>query len=149
MSAGLALPAVVIDTREQTPWTFLDGIVVVRGTLPTGDYSLVGFEIALAVERKSLADLVACCTAERPRFVRELVRMSTMTMAAVVVEADVSAVHAHAYRSQVLPSSVLGSVASFFVDYGIPVFFAGDRAQAAAFAHSLLRLGFGKATGQR
>ena len=36
-------PTVVVDTREQRPWTF-DGLEVVRRALRTGDYSVVGLE---------------------------------------------------------------------------------------------------------
>ena len=36
--------AIVIDTREQTPWSFPSGLPSVRGTLATGDYSIQGLE---------------------------------------------------------------------------------------------------------
>ena len=34
-------PPVVVDTREQRPYLFADSV---RGTLRTGDYSLLGYE---------------------------------------------------------------------------------------------------------
>lgn len=61
--------AIVVDTREQTPYEFAtmvcdkaDGggplyVPTLRAGLPTGDYSLAGYEDMVAVERKSLADL--------------------------------------------------------------------------------------------
>ena len=52
---------IIIDTREQTPWSFPDGVLIERGTLATGDYTLAGLENIVAVERKSLADFISCC----------------------------------------------------------------------------------------
>ena len=41
-------PTVIIDTREQTPWTFAE-LPTVRDTLDTGDYSVVGLRHVIAV----------------------------------------------------------------------------------------------------
>lgn len=91
---------VKIDTREQLPFAFTGfsadarhggaplAVSTVRGTLPTGDYSLVGMEHVVAVERKSLADLFSTLGQGRDRFVRELERLSLFTVAAVVVESS-------------------------------------------------------------
>lgn len=91
---------IVIDTREKTPFMFrgaktdadqghrpLSVRTVVRG-LPTGDYSLEGYESQVAVERKSLADLYNTISQGRERFVRELERLDAMEYAAVVIEAS-------------------------------------------------------------
>jgi hypothetical protein len=55
--------------------------------LPTGDYSLEGYESQIAVERKSLADLYGTISQGRDRFQRELERLDAMECAAVVIEA--------------------------------------------------------------
>ncbi len=47
---------IVIDSREQQPYTF--ACEVVKAKLDAGDYSVVGFEQRVAVERKSLRDFV-------------------------------------------------------------------------------------------
>jgi len=68
-------PVIIIDSREQTPLQFtrLEARVA---TLPSGDYSIAGLEELFAVERKSIPDLVACCTGQnRERFERELHRL--------------------------------------------------------------------------
>jgi hypothetical protein len=72
--AGLAdlRPVVVIDSREQAPLVFAR-LQSVAGTLYSGDYSVLGLEDVLAVERKSLDDLANCCLASgRDRFEHEL-----------------------------------------------------------------------------
>jgi ERCC4-type nuclease len=48
---------IVVDTREQTPLPFPDGVAVVD-TLKQGDYSFRGAEDIFAIERKSIPDLV-------------------------------------------------------------------------------------------
>lgn len=59
-----------------------------RKTLKTGDYSIVGYENEIAVERKSLQDLYQTVAHSRGRFVRELERMAEMKVATVVIESD-------------------------------------------------------------
>jgi ERCC4-type nuclease len=64
---------VVVDTREQEPYSFdSDKVSAVRKALPAGDYSLVGLEERVAVERKSLTDFVSTVIRGRKRFHREL-----------------------------------------------------------------------------
>ena len=89
-----------IDTREQTPWLF-EGItkridkenvpVVIPTdvvTLKTGDYSIVGFEDRICIERKSAKDLIQTVAHSRDRFERELRRMQAMEFSAVIVEEE-------------------------------------------------------------
>jgi ERCC4-type nuclease len=45
---------VVVDTREQEPYTFDPrSVTVIRRALPAGDYSIEGHEDSVAVERKT------------------------------------------------------------------------------------------------
>src|SRR5687767_5261983 len=71
----LAPFTIVVDTREQTPYPFEDLAPSVRAKLEAGDYSIVGYEGAFAVERKSLADAYATFSRDRARFERELERL--------------------------------------------------------------------------
>jgi ERCC4-type nuclease len=85
------LPTVVIDTREQRPFDFSAhpnwiGGVERRG-LATGDYSIVGMEDILALERKSLADLIFSLTHNRTRFISACERLSEYHYRAIIVEA--------------------------------------------------------------
>ena len=59
------LPPVVVDTREQRPYRYPGSL---RGTLPSGDYSLLGLESLVAVERKEKADAYASLGRGRARF---------------------------------------------------------------------------------
>lgn len=113
----------LIDTREQLPYSFaglkadakLGGgplaVRTERATLESGDYSLAGFESRVAVERKSLADLFGTLGRGRDRFERELTRLSGFEFAAVVVEAEWSAVfNDPPARSRLTPKAVFRTV---------------------------------------
>jgi len=93
---------ITIDTREQLPWDFRgipadagqgEGSVivptVVKG-LKSGDYSVLGYEDRIAIEKKSAADLVGTIGQGRERFERELERLAGYDFATVVVEAELS-----------------------------------------------------------
>jgi DNA excision repair protein ERCC-4 len=126
----------VVDTREQLPLQDLD-LRTVTGTLATGDYSIVGLEHVVCVERKSLADLVMCVGRERDRFERCVQRMRGYEVAALVVEAPWAAIEQQQYRAQVAPEAVIGSLYSWMAR-GIVVVMAGDRSRAAKAVSRLL-----------
>lgn len=81
---------IIIDTREQRPWSFPPHINVEIGTLHTGDYALKGDEHNFAVERKSGDDFVGTVSVGWHRFVKELNRMDAANFVAkvIVVESD-------------------------------------------------------------
>ena len=83
---------ILIDSREQNPHTFQGYEVEVESAaLPVGDYSLPGFTDIVAIERKSLEDMVSCLMgSNRERFERELARARHYELFTVVVEAPLS-----------------------------------------------------------
>lgn len=131
---------VVIDTREQCPFPF-EGydVQVVQGALQAGDYSLAGLESLVAVERKSLPDLVACLGRERDRFERELDRLRGFESAAVVVESPMETLARGEYRSALNPKAAYESVVAFMCRYRLTFYFAQDRRGAEHFTYSFLR----------
>ena len=131
---------IVVDSREQAafPFTGYDAYVT-QGTLTAGDYSLAGLESLVAVERKSLPDLVACLGRERDRFVRELERLRGFESAAVVVESPISALALGEYRSAMAPKAAYESVVAFMCRYRLTFYFAQDRRGAERFTYSFLR----------
>lgn len=141
-------PTIVIDTREQEPWSFGAGVATVRAGLPTGDYSIVGLESRVAVERKSLEDFVGSVTFGRERFWRELLRMKALDVRAVIVEAMLLDVAGGHYRSRATPASILASSLAITVDFGIPVLWAGDRTLAARCALWMLRRAHARLTAE-
>ena len=130
----------VVDSREQTPFTFAGyDCEVQAGALTVGDYSLFGLTDRVAVERKSLPDLVLCLGRERERFERELQRAAALSAFMVVVEAPWGDLAAGNYRSQLNPNSARQSVLAFTCRYRVPFMFAGTRAEAERMTFDYLR----------
>lgn len=128
----------IIDTRERLPLD-LKPLSVVRGGLPTGDYSVRGLENEIAVERKSLADLVMCCGAERDRFEREVQRLLAYQCRLLVVEATWTQIEAGGWRGQLTPAHVRGALFSWMA-VGLPVLTIDDHKAAGLYVARFLFL---------
>jgi ERCC4-type nuclease len=133
---------ILVDTREQAPFLFrgrhYDHVETMPAALPTGDYSLPGFEDRIAVERKSLDDLIGCLMNDnRDRFERELFRAAPYELFTVVVEASVEDVRLGRFTSKMKPHSVFQSLAAFQVRYRVPFMFCGSRTGAEYWTYSL------------
>ena len=144
MSTKAEQPITIIqDTREQTPLDFshLPNVTVERRTLDTGDYSLDGHVREICIERKSADDLVGTMLNgyvsmsrrdwHMGRFNRELFRMTRYRTAWLVVECPRGSILAHAYRSMCEPAAVLAWVRSLQVHWGVHVYWADNRLDAA------------------
>ncbi|MBU1002098.1 MAG: ERCC4 domain-containing protein [Proteobacteria bacterium] len=130
---------IVIDSREQRPLDFSRWeIETVRGCLPTGDYSVFGYENRIALERKSINDLVGSVIHQRDRFEAELARGRELEVFAVVCECSMRDVARHHYTSRACPESVLQSLFAFMVRYGTPVIWADSPEGASYVVKSLL-----------
>ena len=133
---------ITVDSREQLPFTFSHeryDVQIQQGTLTVGDYSLRGLEDKVAVERKSLPDLVQCLGRERERFERELLRGAALDAFAVVVEGSWSDLANGNFRSQLNPHAACQSVLAFMARYRVPFLFAGSRTAAEYVTWGFLR----------
>ena len=97
---------VLRDTQEKKPYLF-EGlrtdacqgrrpllVPVIDAKLRTGDYSILGMEDMVTVERKSKDDFFRTIGQERASFKRELARMQEIKHATVIVEAEWSEIRA-------------------------------------------------------
>jgi len=126
--AGFVL---VIDTREQIPF-FADGKlyhgIPVRKALHDGDYSVLGFEDKLCVERKQMGDFLGYVGMERHRTVQKLEWMKKHFWAGLVVEASLEDVMSpQLYGGRLTPEHIRGFLTSLNVRYGIHSYFNRDR----------------------
>lgn len=131
--------SIVIDTREQQPYTFdPERFETVRRALPAGDYSLVGSETRVAVERKSMPDYVSTVIRARKRFHAELRKLAEYEHACIVVEGSLRDLLEGRYHGGAHPNALLGTAVSICVSWGIPVFFCSDRQSAKLFVEVYL-----------
>ena len=148
MSRSPSQFTLAVDTREQAPFAF-DGIlgpgkrpVIVNATrtgLATGDYSILGLEDRIAVERKTKSDLFRTVGAGRRRFERELARMAEMPAPAIVLECDLASVLRRPVHSRMSPASVLNSLIAWSIRHRIPVWPRPDRRFAELVTYRLLQ----------
>ena len=150
---------IVIDTREQTPWSWepSDAVTEIHG-LAAGDYALRedcervkgrdSYAVRFAVERKSLDDFLSTISTGWERFQRELIRMESFPARVVIVEGDFRSVcfrelddilmppeHDHVL---LCPSFVARRVAELTL-MGVSVLFCGDSQLAAGMAYRVFR----------
>ncbi len=128
---------IAIDTREQQPYAFTGAVVQ---TLPTGDYSIVGLEDRVTIERKSKADAYGSLGGGRARFRREFERLALYDYAVVVIEDTVPGFLHRPAHSKMNAKAALCSLLAWSVRYRVPVFFAGDRDHARALTYKLLEM---------
>jgi hypothetical protein len=127
---------ILVDTREQYPWKFsAQQAVTRRQAIPAGDYALeADGTIVAAVERKSLADLVATMTSGKLRYL--LAALAELPHAAVVVEDRYSAIFKLTF---VRPAVVAEGLAEAQVRYPtVPIMFCETRPLAQEWAYRFL-----------
>jgi DNA excision repair protein ERCC-4 len=126
----------IIDSREQLPLD-LSPLAAEVGTLPTGDYSVRGLESIVAIERKSLSDLLGCIGQERERFDREVQRLLAYPVRCIIVESTWAEIEAGNWRSKVTASAAIGSLLGW-IAAGVPCIMAGDHERAGRYVSRLL-----------
>jgi len=131
---------IIIDSRERLPFAFEKyPVQIERAALAAGDYSLAGFQDRICIERKSLNDLIGCLTGkDRTRFEKELARAGSFERFAVIVEADIQDISCGRYTSNMKPHAALQSITAFYIRYGVPFLFCGDRDGAEYMTYSIL-----------
>jgi DNA excision repair protein ERCC-4 len=126
----------LVDTREQLPLD-LSPLQMESATLSTGDYTVRALEGIVAIERKSLSDLVGCIGVERERFEREMQRIIAYPCRALVIESSWPEIEAGEWRSRVTPAAVIGSLLGWSAA-GVPLLLCGDHQRAGQFVSRML-----------
>ena len=135
---------IIQDTAEQLPFPFqqivMGGQQViikrVRQHLRTGDYSIIGLEDRLCIERKSPDDLVGSVCGGHVRLEAEHCRMQEMIraggFACLVCEGSYSEIDDRLRMEgrDKAADTLLGCVASWPAKFGTPWYFCGDRRRA-------------------
>lgn len=101
MADKCALPTIIVDTKEKKPWTFSEGMV--RRGLPTGDYTLDGYEGAFVIERKGTSGELAKNLVQG-RFEKELGRLEEIRWGFIICEFTMADILAFPLNSGIHPS---------------------------------------------
>lgn len=122
---------IVVDSREQKPlWT--SGVV--RKGLKTGDYSILGFEDKIIIERKSPIDLFGSLGKGHDRFKRELKRAQSLEYFAIVVETNITNIveknFEGADRSKMSGETIMKIITTNHMKYGPMIYFVNGRKEA-------------------
>jgi ERCC4-type nuclease len=141
---NIETPPNIKDTREQTPWAFKHSTVI--QTLPVGDYSVIGMEKHVIIERKRFGEFYNCLTNDRERFEREILRAGEfLHRLHVIVEASLWQVITGTfddcdYPSQANPAAIRGTIIAWEGRYPWVRFaFPGSRDGAILWADHILR----------
>lgn len=140
---------IIVDTREQAPWTFEgQSVTTKRAKLEAGDYSVEGLERRVAIERKSIDDWTGTVIRDRVRFYKELELLRALDFRCVIIETGVREIMAGQFKSQATPAAVLGFIAEVVVAQSVPVYLAGTRAEAQILAGAFLAMAAKKLRGE-
>jgi len=119
------------DTRESVSTIYhfkqqkFKDVQMIKIKLPCGDFSVMGEECNIFVERKTTSDLCGSFTHDRDRFERMWVRAIDLRVKHkyLLIEGDMKEVLSGDYRSAVVPQSLIGSLMSWSMKYGFNWFF--------------------------
>lgn len=137
MKPDISDMTIIIDTREQTPFSF--SYPISRKTLIAGDYSILGFEDKIAIERKALGDLTSCVGKDRNRFIKQMEVLSFFHRKYLVIEANLNYILQGDFGyTKINPESVLGTICKIAIEYNIFPIFAGGHRSGAKITERLL-----------
>jgi ERCC4-type nuclease len=124
---------ILIDTREQRPYTFKDYPVNTQvATLKTGDYTLLDHENDICIERKSGTDFIQSITHNRKRFESEVQRMSGYEYSYIICEWELCQIFRYTQQYTRIKSAdtVLSTVFSWQQRYNVSFHFFNGRNMA-------------------
>lgn len=125
-------PVVIVDTREQLPLSFDKFPNWIAGekvaTLKVADYSVEGMESIMAIERKSLPDLLGTLTHRRPEFFRMCEKLADFRWKAILIEAtyeELKSPYTGTFSSS-HPNGIVGTVDAVEAKFGIPIIYTSS-----------------------
>ncbi len=122
----------VYSTVKEHSWFQIPpkGLVIVRDTLHTGDFSIKGFENSICVERKAIGDLLNCLGGDRVRFKEQVRRLSKFERKWIFVEGSEDEILCFPTISKMFPEAIRQSIISIELRYNVPFYYAKTRKDA-------------------
>lgn len=138
---------IIIDTREQQPWSFED-YVVANKKLDTGDYSIDGLQDIFAIERKKSINEIANNIIE-PRFKDVVQRMSQLKYSFFLLEFSMNDVLNYPIGSnlpkrmwdkvRITPAFIMKHILDWQLKYNIKVLFCNNASNAEKVAEYIIK----------
>lgn len=138
---------IVIDTREQQPWTFKNRATA-NYKLDTGDYSIQGLENIVAIERKKSVNEIASNIIES-RFKDVIQRLSQIKYGFILLEFSLKDLLIYPIGSnipknkwssiKITSNFLLKHVTDWQIEHNIKVYFCGSASNAENLAGYLLK----------
>lgn len=139
---------IIVDTREQQPWSFDSFYSVANKKLDTGDYSIEGLEHLLCIERKKSSSEFANNIIES-RFKDVVMRMSNMKYSFLLLEFDIEDLLVYPVGStvpkkmwdkiKISPAFLIKNILDLELSHNIKVFFCGNSNNASKLAEMILK----------
>ena len=138
---------IIQDTQEKIPFDFsFYGVEVKVQKIPTGDYTIEGFDTVVVIERKASVDEIAGnFTKKKDAWWREMKRLSSFEYKYIICEFPFQDVIDYPKTSKAnKPTRINGMILSKSINqcisnYGIEVIFCDDKVQAENKAFELLK----------
>jgi len=118
----------IMDTREQIALFEPQNWIIDKG-LKTGDFSILGFEDAITIERKSLPDLFGTLGKGRERFEKEIVRMKKMNWYGMMIEGSEDDTMREQEWSTMVVNQIYHALSSYQIQ-GLHIYYAGSKGRA-------------------
>lgn len=138
---------IIVDTREQQPWSFEDYSTSIA-KLDTGDYSIEGLEDIICIERKKSVSEVANNITES-RFKDVINRLKEIKYPFVLLEFDLYDVLRYPVGSNVpkrmwskiriSPAFIMKNILDLELKHNIHVIFCGDEVNASKLAGMIFK----------
>jgi ERCC4-type nuclease len=138
---------IIIDTREQQPWTF-EHYTTASRKLDTGDYSIEGMEDTICIERKKSINEIANNITES-RFIDVIDRMSKFKYAFMLLEFDLEHVLSYPVGSnlprrlwdkiKISPAFIVKHILELQLNHNIKIVFCGCPSNAEKMAEFILK----------
>jgi len=120
----------IVDSNEQDPLFLprpMPGLKLIRKHLPVGDYSILGFESEISLERKSVSDLYGSLFSDWDRELAKLTKLSAFDHKWLMIEGSEDQVLRWQEYTGVHPNSMRGRLTSIEIRLKIPVHYEPKR----------------------
>lgn len=131
---------IIVDSRESIPYLFKDykDVIIIRDNLDVGDYSLIGEEENIMLERKTLSDLCGSFTSRRGEF-EDMWKRAIQKVKFLMIEGRMSDILWGNYRSQLTPQSLIASILSWSMKYRFSWFCVDNEVEGMKAVYWFLR----------